>query len=253
MTQREKCGDHRGASKLGDSLLGNAPAAAEMKYSPSVLIGSFLLLLAAIQTSAVEHPGPLPKDANCSTCHTDKTRGKSVHSAIAISCTICHLVKTQGDMSTIDLAMPREQICFACHEKSVELQRHRPVVKGDCADCHDTHSSDRRMLLRRQTDVRHPHLQAGPIPHRKRKPKGGRSTMASKQFPVPAESPGVSQGTNLSKAREARSNCREKGKIKIPPITGAKMASRGIPQLWKAVDASCLWSGARGTACLKLS
>ncbi len=218
MTQREKYGDHRVLSKFGDSVLGNAPAAvaAVMKYTPSALIGSFLLLLAApMQASAVEHPGFLPKDGNCSICHADKTRGKSVHSAMAISCTICHPVKTQGDMSTIDLAMPREQICFACHEKSAELQQHSPVVKGPCVDCHDTHSSDRRVLLRRQTDVRHPHLQAGPIPHRKRKPQGSRSTVTSKQFSVPAESLGVSQG-------------------------------------WKAVDASCHGSGATRTACLKL-
>ncbi len=218
MTQREKCGDHRVLSKLGDSVLGNAPAAAAgMKYTLSALIGSLLLpLAAAMQASAVEHRGILPKDANCSTCHADKTRGKSVHSAMAISCTVCHLVKTEGDMSTINLALPGEQICFACHEKSAELQQHSPVVKGQCVDCHDTHSSDRRMLLRRQTDVRHPHLQAVPIPHRKRKPQGGRSTVTSKQFPVPAESPGVSQG-------------------------------------WKAVDASCPESWATGTACLKLS
>jgi predicted CXXCH cytochrome family protein len=203
LTQREKCGDHRVLSKLGASVLGNAPAAAAvMKYTPRSLIGFCLLLLAAMQASAVEHPGILPKDANCSTCHADKTSGKSVHSAMAISCTVCHLIKTEGDMTTMDLAMPREQICFACHEKSAELQQHSPIVKGQCVDCHDTHSSVRRLLLRRQTDVRHAHLPAVPIPHRKRRPQGGRSTVTSKQFPVPAESLGVSQGTNLAKARQ---------------------------------------------------
>jgi predicted CXXCH cytochrome family protein len=122
-----------------------------MKYTPSALIGSLLLLLAAaMQAFAVEHPGILPKDANCSSCHADKTSGKSVHSAMAVSCTVCHLVKTEVDMTTINLAMPRQQICFACHEKSAELQQHSPVVKGQgqCVDCHDIHSSSRRFLLR---------------------------------------------------------------------------------------------------------
>jgi predicted CXXCH cytochrome family protein len=128
-----------------------------MKYTPSALIGSLLLLLAAaIQSSAVEHPGILPKNANCSSCHADKTSGKSVHSAMEVSCTVCHLVKTEGDMTTIYLAMPRQEICFACHEKSAELQQHSPAVKGQCVDCHDTHSSSRPFLLRGQAGVRHP-------------------------------------------------------------------------------------------------
>jgi predicted CXXCH cytochrome family protein len=184
---------------------GNAPAAvaAVMKYTPSALIGSLLLLLAAaMQASAVEHPGILPKDANCSSCHAVKTSGKSVHSAMAISCTVCHLAKTEGDMTTLNLAMAKEKICFACHEKSAELQQHSLVGKGPCVDCHDTHSSSRRFLLREQADVRHPQLRAVTIPHRKRKLQGGRSTVTSKQFPVSAERPGVSQGTNLAKARQ---------------------------------------------------
>jgi predicted CXXCH cytochrome family protein len=114
----------------------------------STLAVSFMLA-AAVPASAVEHPGVLPKDANCSSCHANKTSGKSVHSAMATSCNVCHLTNTQGDMTTVSLAMPKAQICFACHEKSAELQQHSPAVrKGTCLDCHDAHSSDRRMLLR---------------------------------------------------------------------------------------------------------
>ena len=130
-----------------------------MKHTPSAQIGSLLLLLAAaMQASPIEHPGILPKDANCSSCHADKTRGKSVHSAMALSCTVCHLAQTEGDMTTLNLAMPKEKICFACHEKSLQLQQHSPVVKGQgqCVYCHDIHSSSRRSLLREQADVRHP-------------------------------------------------------------------------------------------------
>jgi len=113
-----------------------------------VVVVSVLLLAAAVPASAVEHPGVVPKDAECSSCHGDKITGKSVHSAMATSCTVCHLAQIQGDMTILNLVMPRAQICFACHEKSTQLQQHSPVVKGQCVDCHDAHSSPHRMLLR---------------------------------------------------------------------------------------------------------
>jgi len=150
-------------SKPGESVLSDAPAslASAMKYPPgalifflSLLLLLLLLLLPATRASAIEHPGILRKDDNCSSCHPDKTTGKSVHSAMALSCTVCHLAETQGDMTTLNLAMPRQQICFACHEKSMSLQRHSLGVKGQCVDCHDAHSSNRRMLLREAADTR---------------------------------------------------------------------------------------------------
>ena len=114
----------------------------------TLLIFLLLLLAWATQVSAVEHPGALHKDDNCSSCHASKTSGQSVHSAMAISCTVCHLAQTQGDMTTLNLIMPKEQICFACHEKSTALHLHSPVAKASCVECHDSHSSERRMLLR---------------------------------------------------------------------------------------------------------
>ncbi len=120
-----------------------------MRSIPGTRIASLLLLLAATMPArAVEHPGVLPIDADCSSCHVKKISGKSVHSAMSTSCTVCHVARTQGDMTTLTLAMPKEQICFACHEKSAELRQHSPVVKGSCLDCHDAHSSEQRMLLR---------------------------------------------------------------------------------------------------------
>lgn len=83
-----------------------------------------LPLLLAAPTWAVEHPGVLSKDAECSSCHTKQISGRSMHSAMATSCMVCHLAKTQGDMTTLNLAMPKEQICFACNEKSAALKQH---------------------------------------------------------------------------------------------------------------------------------
>jgi predicted CXXCH cytochrome family protein len=124
-----------------------------MKCTPRALIGFLLLLPVVMEASSIEHPGILPKDANCSSCHANKTRGKSVHSAMVLSCTVCHLAQTEGDMTMLNLAMPKEKICFACHEKSAE-SRHSLVAKGQCVHCHDAHSSSRRSLLREQVDIR---------------------------------------------------------------------------------------------------
>jgi predicted CXXCH cytochrome family protein len=50
-------------------------------------------------------------------------------------------------MTTVSLSMPKERICFACHEQAAASQLHNPAVKGQCVECHDAHSSDARMLL----------------------------------------------------------------------------------------------------------
>ena len=126
-----------------------------MKSAPTLIV--FLLLLPA-RAFAVEHPGILHKDANCLSCHADKVNGRSVHSAMAAACTVCHLMETRGDMTTTELAMPKKQICFSCHEESSELLKHSPAAKGQCLDCHAAHSSSRPMLLRADVDI-----QAGPL------------------------------------------------------------------------------------------
>jgi predicted CXXCH cytochrome family protein len=100
------------------------------------------------QTHTIEHPGILHKEDNCSACHGDKTRGKSVHSAMEIACTICHQAQTQGDMTLLQLELPKEEICFSCHEKNMMLREHPKAVQQLCVECHDAHSSTRRMLLR---------------------------------------------------------------------------------------------------------
>ncbi len=107
------------------------------------------LLLSMVGSGrAIEHPGVVPQGAECGSCHADKLTGKSVHSAMATTCTVCHVAMTQGDMMTVSLSMPKEKICSACHDETAALRQHVPSVKGSCIDCHDAHSSDRKMLLR---------------------------------------------------------------------------------------------------------
>jgi predicted CXXCH cytochrome family protein len=71
-----------------------------------------------------------------------------------VMCTVCHLAQTQGDMTTLTLSLPKQEICFSCHEKSMMLREHPPAVKKLCVDCHDAHSSNRRMLLLEPANAR---------------------------------------------------------------------------------------------------
>ena len=114
----------------------------------SLYLFASLLLIGSASAGPVEHPGVMPKDAECTTCHAAKVRGESVHSVMASSCEVCHLTQTRGVMVLVMLSMPKQKICFACHQESTALSQHKPSTKGLCLDCHDAHSSDQKMLLR---------------------------------------------------------------------------------------------------------
>jgi predicted CXXCH cytochrome family protein len=136
-------------SNFGPSILSGFPARAMNCAWGAPLFCLFVLLLhVTARARTIEHPGILHKEDNCSSCHADKTSAKFVHSAMEVACTVCHLAQTQGDMTTLQLALPKEEICFSCHEKSMMLREHPSAVKRICVDCHDAHSSTRRMLLR---------------------------------------------------------------------------------------------------------
>lgn len=107
-----------------------------------------LLLFMVGVAGAVEHPGVVPQGVECGSCHANKLTGKSVHSAMATTCAVCHVAMTRGDMMTVSLSMPKEKICSACHDETAALRQHVPSVKGPCIECHDAHSSDRNVLLR---------------------------------------------------------------------------------------------------------
>src|SRR5208282_804377 len=80
-----------------------------------------VLTLAVLSGTALaaKHPVPLEKNADsatCISCHEDKTKGKSVHSAIAMGCTSCHEIRTVKDITHVKLitATP-SALCFTCH------------------------------------------------------------------------------------------------------------------------------------------
>ena len=110
--------------------------------------GLLVFVFTVAHANAVEHPGSLERDADCTSCHANKMTGRSVHSAMQSPCGVCHVTSTQGDMTLVSLSMPKNKICFACHEAAAAGRLHKPSVKGQCVECHDAHSSDFRMLLR---------------------------------------------------------------------------------------------------------
>ncbi len=117
---------------------------------------SFLVLvfLGAQSLRAGKHPVPLEKNADskqCVECHENKSKGKSVHSAVAMGCTSCHEVRVNGDVTRIKLtANTTQSLCLSCHsEKNAETIQgrvHSPAVR-DCVKCHDPHSSDNKNQL----------------------------------------------------------------------------------------------------------
>lgn len=115
-------------------------------------LAGLLLLFISLPASAANHPPVTGANANCASCHADMLQGVSVHSQGEIQCDLCHTAAPDGKRVRMSLTLPKEQLCFACHERTA-MQQHWPVPKRECVDCHDAHRSARAMLLRRDVDV----------------------------------------------------------------------------------------------------
>ncbi|SRR5579871_3523950 len=118
------------------------------KYIAVSALAPWLCFFSVAPAFAVEHPGSIPQGAECSSCHATKISGKSVHSAMADPCSVCHISETHGDMTSMSLLMPKDKICYACHAESASLRQHTLDTTKPCLECHDAHSSNARMLLR---------------------------------------------------------------------------------------------------------
>ena len=122
-------------------------------------LGCFLALaIFAGPASAAKHPVPLDPKADpstCITCHQNKTKGKSVHSAIAMGCLSCHEIRVNRDNTYVKLitATPYK-LCLTCHtdkdSTQIKGKVHPPAVR-DCLTCHDPHTSDNKNQLLKLT------------------------------------------------------------------------------------------------------
>ena len=118
-----------------------------------VILFALVALLVSRATAAI-HPVPLDKNvdaAKCLECHEDKSKGKFVHSAIAMGCLSCHQVRTNKDVThvTLNTAVPYK-VCLSCHDdkNASKLQGHiHPPAVRECLKCHDPHTSDNKNQL----------------------------------------------------------------------------------------------------------
>jgi predicted CXXCH cytochrome family protein len=117
-----------------------------------------LAVLFASRVDASVHPVPLEPNTNaakCIECHEDKSKGKAVHSAIAMGCMSCHEVRVNKDTTRIKLITATTQsLCLTCHaDKDAATLKgtvHPPAVR-DCVKCHDPHVSDNKNQLLKPT------------------------------------------------------------------------------------------------------
>ena len=113
-----------------------------------VLILFALIALLLSRATAAVHPVPLdPKtdSAKCLECHEDKSKGKAVHSAIAMGCLSCHEIRVNKDVTRVKLITTTPYaLCLTCHadKKAAEIKGkvHPPAVR-DCLKCHDPHTA----------------------------------------------------------------------------------------------------------------
>jgi len=125
---------------------------------PSALSCFIAVLILAGSAFAAKHPVPLDPKADTSTCiacHEDKTKGKSVHSAMAMGCTACHEIRNSRDATYVKLITTTPYaLCFTCHADKnptdIKGTVHPPAVR-DCVKCHDPHSSDNKNQLLKAT------------------------------------------------------------------------------------------------------
>ncbi len=120
----------------------------------SALACFLVVLLFAGRASAAKDPVPLDPKADpytCIACHEDKTKGKSVHSAIALGCTSCHEVRVNREVTRVKLITPTPvAIGLTCHtdkNSAAITGRVHPPAARDCLKCHDPHASDNKNQL----------------------------------------------------------------------------------------------------------
>lgn len=96
-------------------------------------------------------PLPLFAEAmSCLDCHPDKREGTTVHAAIEMGCSSCHVGEHQGEKPAPKLSLDVPDLCYTCHDKTIfeKKKLHTPVAAGMCVSCHDPHATSRVKLLK---------------------------------------------------------------------------------------------------------
>ncbi len=95
------------------------------------------------------------ESVDCSMCHPDLAKKKTVHAAIGMGCATCH---TNLNVSEVPhkvtgkvpkgLSSAQPDICYGCHDISIFSKKnvHAALMMG-CTTCHNPHSTDAQKLL----------------------------------------------------------------------------------------------------------
>lgn len=103
------------------------------------------------------------KKSNCYECHKNINTKKHAHApSVNWLCTTCHngevgaLNKADSAKTKYSVPDPIGDVCFSCHKKHKEEWgknrfNHEPAESGRCNKCHNSHSEDNEMYLRKSS------------------------------------------------------------------------------------------------------
>ena len=88
------------------------------------------------------------ESALCYNCHDRVDEGAWVHGPVAVGeCIICH-DDFHGPEGIDSLSNEIGGVCYKCHDENRLSQHVTQMDSGDCAGCHNPHSSEDYRLLR---------------------------------------------------------------------------------------------------------
>jgi predicted CXXCH cytochrome family protein len=99
--------------------------------------------------------GAYAEDVDCSMCHPDLARKKTVHAAVNMGCPTCHANLNAAQMPhkvtgkvPKGLSTGQPELCYGCHDKGIFIKKsvHKALGMG-CTTCHNPHSTDTPKLL----------------------------------------------------------------------------------------------------------
>ncbi|NOQ24661.1 MAG: OmpA family protein [Bacteroidales bacterium] len=126
-----------------------------MKLYYILIILCQILIAPSIYANETEiNDGSLNQDPttikSCIDCHSNLIK-KNIHAPAEESCENCHISNDndhpEGAAKGFSLADDVPTLCFYCHEEYSKKNKHAPAEAGECAMCHNSHSSDYPKLL----------------------------------------------------------------------------------------------------------
>jgi predicted CXXCH cytochrome family protein len=127
-----------------------------IKFIRSLSIAVLLAACGIAPLFSGKHPVPLDKNmdgAKCLQCHENKTKEKSIHTAVKNGCFSCHAVRVSGDVTRVNLTKTTVlSLCLQCHADKTAAAGQgllHPPVGQDCTKCHDPHDSPNKDHLQK--------------------------------------------------------------------------------------------------------